>query len=693
MNPFDDDIFAEGISSAGGIHEDVLEALAATARDLEKLGSEDATSRVRSYGRTALLLAPRAGYGKSHLLSRLAERLQEATLFVPLNFEPELPTTWTRLSANLASLLQARPFPQDSNLTLMDEVARFYFSQLVIMGMQSGHVEADSPQQAMEYVFSNYRELFDSEAGDQSRAEWFQEAYEPLMEALSEEVAATFAIDEEAAKFWGQTFYKYTYPKNKSAKARSNGVMWALGIADENIAEPDQEHHYKKKFCDLAQIASAASPVVFVVDHLDGFHGDVNAGMRIAHVLSEIAGSVPRSMTVISTNQEVWASLFAQQLPTALEDRLTWDKRQLESLAIDEADRLIRHRLAIANVTPHETTAFVESLNLSAVAANARENSFTPRTLIRYARRMWERFDRQGVVSDPEAEAKTVPFPTNGQSEPLPPLPMPPPPAIKPLEPPQKTPAAAETPVAQASPEETRERLKAVAEAIRQQSRPPKQPSEVEKLVDTGATATLPTKELVPGSLPGVFQDYRLKHLGGTGPEIDPAQLKELVEAVGDHFPAVRQDDEDPTADANGTCVIWHAQGREIYLGFAEQTNYRFWQEMIGAGQKRIKELDEDPRLKLVVFSPKSEPFPMARLFTSRDQAQEMSPLVDRVELDSELLASLYAAADMIRDQRSGKLPFKSAQIFGFVATELDYFWRRLTRIGEATGAVAVKGA
>ena len=45
--------------------------------------------------------------------------------------------------------------------------------------------------------------------------------------------------------------------------------------------------------------------------------------------------------------------------------------------------------------------------------------------------------------------------------------------------------------------------------------------------------------------------------------------------------------------------------------------------------------------------------------------------------MDHQLLASLYAANDLLEDRGETN----PAQLFGFIATELDYFWRRLTRM------------
>lgn len=684
MNPFDDDIFAEGIPGAAGIHEDELQAFAAIAKELGGAGDGDdgGQPRIHAYGRTALLIAPRAGYGKSHLLHRLAEHLRNQSLFLPLNFEPETPITWTQLVGDLATVLQARPAPRESNLTLLDELARFYFGQLVILGMQRGIVEAGDPQTAMAYVYENYRELFDRDSGEQSRAEWFQDACEPLVEGLAGELASTFAIDEDSAAFWARTFLEYSYPKLDSQRARALALRAALGLTgDGATASPETENVSKRRFCDLAQITSAERPVVFVVDHLDGFHGQGEAGLKIAHILAEIARNVPRSLTVLSMNQEVWNSMFAQSIPSALEDRITWDKRQLEALDKTQAERLIQHRLSVAGATPHEARAFVDSLNLAGVAAGARGSTFTPRTLIRYARRMWLRFDKAGAAPSAEVAAKTVPFPANGiPTPPKPPEPTP----IRTISPPPLEPAAAE---------ETRERLKAVAEAIRQQSMPTAGgSSEARSLVDTGTVRPAPpagAAPFVPGSMHAVFQEYRLKHLETGVLRLDSDKILELVRAVGEHFPAVQQSEAPEFGGAKGKALIWKAQAREIYLGFAAQTDYQFWQEMITAGHERARELAPDPKLKLVVFSPKTEPFPMARLFVSREQAQEVSKLVDRVEMDQELLASLYAAADLLKDQREGEISFSSAQVYGFIATELDYFWRRLTRLNNTENRAA----
>ena len=643
LNPFDHDVFAAGVPGANGIHEEVLAALATTAEELTLVG--ESPYHVHTYGRTTLLLAPRAGYGKSHLLSRLSEELENQVFVVPLNFEPELPSDWRRLSQDLASLLRVKPIPNDPYLTHLDEVARFYFGQLVILGIQSGLVEADNRTASMSYIYENYTKLFDQKGELESRAIWFQEAYEPLMESLAPELAKMFAITEPAAVFWGRVFYEFTFPKTDTNAAKGKALKWAMEIAYEHGETDDSERGSKDRFCDLAQIASAVRPLVFVVDHLDGFHGDERSGIKIAHLLAEVARNVPRSLLVLSTNLDIWNSMFAKSIPSALEDRLSWDKRQLEPLTIGEAEKLVMHRIADCGYEDHQVTAFVDALNLQEMAARSQEQAFTPRTLIRYARRVWENFSPAKVAKPESPESKTVPFPI-----------------VK-----TKTPGA--EPEAQPKPAalKGRDRLHAVAQAIRQHG--------VRK-VRTEASFQEGNPVSVP--LPELYQRHRLEHVEQQALEFGPERLFELISAVGDHFPTITQTELDLPPGVNGSAMTWTTQDREIYIGFAPQSSYRFWQVLIKMVQDRVAESGSDHSIKLVVPSSSAEPFPVNRLYVSSEQAEKVSPILDALEIDHELLASLYAAEDILESQTDESNP---SQLFGFIATELDYFWRRLTRM------------
>ena len=56
----------------------------------------------------------------------------------------------------------------------------------------------------------------------------------------------------------------------------------------------------------------------------------------------------------------------------------------------------------------------------------------------------------------------------------------------------------------------------------------------------------------------------------------------------------------------------------------------------------------------------------------------------DVVPIDSDLAASLHAADELVQTMLRGGSEFQEGKLFGFLAKELDFFWRRLTRVSKA---------
>jgi hypothetical protein len=72
------------------------------------------------------------------------------------------------------------------------------------------------------------------------------------------------------------------------------------------------------------------------------------------------------------------------------------------------------------------------------------------------------------------------------------------------------------------------------------------------------------------------------------------------------------------------------------------------------------------------------EPAALDRLNTDSTAA------FDVVVVDSDLAASLHAADELIKAALCGESAFPDTKLFGFLAKELDFFWRRLTRFPKA---------
>ncbi len=617
-----------------GIHRSAMDSLSAK---ITELVVRDHRESEGGRGRSVLLLAPRAGYGKTHLLATLEQRETTRATFVPLPFQPDSPPSWSRLCASLLERLRTLPVTAGKQAgSRLDQVARYFFAEMVAQGICQGLVDVPNPKSAQRYIRANHLQLF---ASNGSRAKWFCEAHEVLMDEVSPGLAAHLGLSEEAVHRWSRFFHEHSF-------------------GQATLKPTPTEAAARKRTRELARIASAAQPLIFVADHLDGLHGEDGVGHRIAHLLADLAEFLPRSLTILSANQDLWKSLFISQIPSALEDRLAWEKLHLEPLSISQAERLILHRIADCGLADHEASAFLDTINLASVSAAARDNAFTPRTLIRYARRMWEGFDPKHLVPP---DSKTVPFPTESKST-----------EKKPKRGSKLAPA---------------EKLAAVADAIRQQTAQRAGP-------ESSLLADEPNRPK-KSSVAERFHELRLKHASRDSLAYHPQRAHRLLREVGANFATIRQTEMQPPDDSDGQALRWDAKDREILLGFAPPSSARFWQNLAELAQKRDENNDRESKkawVKLALLSPCSEPFPLKRLFRDRRQENRVKPLVDRIEIDRELLASLYAADDLIAGSKSGSISATDAEIFGFLARELDYFWRKLTRKTGAKGGNAAAG-
>jgi hypothetical protein len=86
------------------------------------------------------------------------------------------------------------------------------------------------------------------------------------------------------------------------------------------------------------------------------------------------------------------------------------------------------------------------------------------------------------------------------------------------------------------------------------------------------------------------------------------------------------------------------------------------------------------------MLAPPGQSISLDRLLT--DPAGIISDVaIDVVPIDADLAASLYAADDLIQTAGRAGSEFQENRLNSFLAKELDFFWRRLTRFPQAAAA------
>jgi len=621
-NPFAASVFHQGAVTAPSIHRRELESLVRAAQGLLEAPWAGAGD-----GDSLLLTAPRAGFGKSHLLARLEEAGSAEFFTVRIHCVPGQSWDWRERTLTLASRLFGTT--ADDGSSALETVAWFAFSRVVGTGLDLGKVTSGNLEGSRAVLDQRYREMFSPSAAE-NHSRWFLATARSLFASCGPRCAASMSCDGVALHWWLRRFLAFGY-SGSSREQNWERLQAALSDGGPGPSSPV----WKQRFQVLARLASGVRPLIWVADDLDRFFADPHGARQLIAAWSELAALAPRSLLVISANQDLWTQCFVPGTPSALLDRLTAREIMLAPIPTIAAEELLAAR--VATTPPRDEAARRRVYQLDFATGR----STTPRSVLRLAAGAWE-----GGATDtapPEASASKR--------------------------------SVSDTRGAQRA----REELHAIAEALKQQSGPP-------AALQSGSAPAAAAPALQPApptTLAEHFQALRLRHFGTGDAALDLRRIHRLVSAVGQRFPSIRQRVFDQGPGMNGEALCWEVAGREIYIGFAPPTGYRFWRQL-AADAGREAPLNR-PR-RLVMLAPPGQTISLDRLTT--DPAGIACDLaIDVVPIDADLAASLLAADELIQTAGRAGSEFQENRLNSFLAKELDFFWRRLTRFPQAGAA------
>jgi hypothetical protein len=689
-NPFADDIFAAGDPLAGET-ESVFQAdaLAALQESVGETGG--------AMGRALVVTAPRAGFGKSHVMARFAEGLGGRALVVPLAFDLESPPRWDGVLGQVVQKLH-RDHGHRSGLTLLDETGRFLFARVNQRLIQSGQIPCTHPAEAVAALDRNYMEMFDFANREQVVARWFSEHFENLVPLTSAALAPEAAVEPESVAHWLRVLVAYAQGVEELPSRRLDALNWAVhasagpalgggggGFIIQDSASPEQAA--KEKLRDLGRLLCLYRPLVFVIDHLDAFYRDGAAGLRIAYFVSELRRLLPRSLSVVCVNQDVWQATFQSQLPSALEDRMGGGFVTLQGLTRDQAADLVQARLEAAGVEHGQRDAFWGRLGLDDFLAAQAGRPVSPRAVLRHAASCWARRGRVlGLPASP-----TV-------------VPVPPPMVVVPGR--EPVPGAAPTPASSVVGEETLDSISAALQAM--VSEDPSTAAggasgsvtgtfqrlreKLDRLRPVPATPLVASPPLVAteangqppaasGPLAAVFGEYwQCRSAAPVPPTLDLERLGRLLRFAGDHFPVVRGA-ELGVPGTSGTALQWLSPDAEILIGLESATRPIFWSALTAHAAARLK-LNGGLPVKIVAFTESDSTVHPATAGRSVG-----GYTVDLVTPTVAELHQLAAACDVLDAVEAGQVSAGDQDLATLLAQTLEPFWRRLTRLAAVTAS------
>ncbi len=397
-NPFSSDIFPgeTGLPAKPLVLHRQAQAQLDAFLDEAQLSPPDAVRLHR--GRIILLKAPRAGFGKSQLLHQWSASARAAASFVPLSFDPDQPLAWKPLlDQTLAALHQPAA---DSGLSALDQVARRTFARTMAALIRSRDLPCAQPVAALAALETRPLALFDFADPDQSVARWLQQHFEQLLPPAVKLLSAEIGLSEPAAALWWRAFCAYAQAGAARDPLRLDALRWALqqptaavGPAFGGLhflqAPPADDASHQQTLGELCRLAAASRPLIFLLDHLDTFHGSSGKALRLAKLLNEWRHLSGRTRFVLSVNQDLWSQTFLKALPSALADRLADSPVDLPGLTHQAAEDLLRQRLATSQVPQDTAERFLAHFALDSFFAPKDLQPLAPRALLRHASQAW----------------------------------------------------------------------------------------------------------------------------------------------------------------------------------------------------------------------------------------------------------------------------------------------------------------
>lgn len=692
-NPFADDIFGAGEAGAGD-EASVFQAEALSALD-QTVGETGGVM-----GRALVVTAPRAGFGKSHVVARFAEGLGGRALVVPLTFDLETPPRWAGVLSGVVEKLH-RDHGHRTGLTMLDETARFLFARVNQRLIQSGKIPCTHPAEAVAALDRNYLEMFDFANPGQVVARWFSEHFENLVPLTSAGLAPEAGVEPESVAHWLRVLMAYAQGVDEVPGRRLEALKWAIhssagpaleggggAMIIQESGSPEQAA--KEKLRDLGRLLCLYRPMVVVIDHLDPFYRDGAAGLRIAYFVSELRRLLPRSLSVVCVNQDVWQATFQSQLPSALEDRLAGGFVALHGLTRDQAAELVRSRLVASGVEAAESEAFWSRLGLDDFLAAQAGRPVSPRAVLRHAASCWARRGRpMGRALGPMA------------------VPVPPPMVLVP----GRDPGPEEGGITPASSVVGADTLDSISAALHamvtgepvggpvsatgaaagpfqrlreklDRLRPVTDGGEVS---DAAAASSEPETNghhpQASGPLAAAYIERLQRRADApVPPTLDLERLGRLLRFAGDHFPVVRAA-ELGVPGTSGTALQWLSPDAEILIGLESATRPIFWSALTAHATARLK-LNGGLPVKIVAFN--EQDTPMHPAVSSRAGAGYS---VDQVTPSLLELDQLAAACDVLDAVEAGQVISEPQDLATLLAQVLEPFWRRLTRLAALPSA------
>ena len=290
-------------------------------------------------GRVVLLRAPRAGYGKTSILQRLAGQFAESHHFVRVSLVSGRSTDAVHV---LEYVLQAlcQVLPGSTTLTRLDLLAR----RVLALGLEplvaSGEVPCQDREGALVALREQPAETFDFHHDRAVTAHWTKSNFEILGPRMAAELASRSGASLREASYWVELLFRFatTAPDNVERARLLFETVFRGDLQSQSESAAEERLH------GLLALCGTVTNLVLIVDDTEGLSTAPDEALALASFLTNISQCCPGTLVLLSLNDDIWESAFLPLLPGGLADRLMENEVALKGLTREEAEALVSMR-------------------------------------------------------------------------------------------------------------------------------------------------------------------------------------------------------------------------------------------------------------------------------------------------------------------------------------------------------------
>jgi len=288
---------------------------------------------LESTGRCILLRAPRAGFGKTHLLSQVLEKFKATHEFILLSLADGSSLQPGTVLADVLRRL-CRSLPDGGGLTELDMLAR----RILALGLEplvrSGEVPCQDRDSAIAALRDRAIETFDFHHPNAVTAHWARDNFNVLGPRLGFELSHRVDAPQREAVGWVEALFRFaSTPIDQPSRI---GLL--IEAATGNGASLE-------RLGALLQLLSPMRRMILLADELEGLSADPQSALRLASFVTTLRQTSDSADIILAINDDLWESAFRPRLSGGLQDRLGEWIIELKPLTDSEIEMLIENRV------------------------------------------------------------------------------------------------------------------------------------------------------------------------------------------------------------------------------------------------------------------------------------------------------------------------------------------------------------